>query len=49
VATITVIAALGYADWRATEDEWRVGHPLLESYFVRWMQRDSFAETAPIY
>lgn len=49
VATITVIAALGYADWRAAEDEWRVGHPRLESYFERWMQRDSFAETVPVY
>ena len=49
VATITVIAALGYADWRAAEDDWRVGHPALEAYFERWMRHDSFAETAPKY
>ncbi len=49
VATITVIAALGYADWRAAEDEWRAGRPLLEAYFERWMRHDSFAETAPKY
>ncbi len=49
LANITVVAALGYADWRAAEDEWREGRPVLTSYFERWMKRSAFAETAPVY
>lgn len=49
LASIAVISALGYADWRNPEDEWRSGRPLLTAYFDALMQQPSFAETAPVF
>jgi glutathione S-transferase len=47
LASIAVIAALGYADWRASEDDWRAGRSDLVAYFDRIMARPAFAKTAP--
>ncbi len=49
LASITIIAALGYADWRAPEDEWRSGRAKLAHYFEQMMTRPAFASTAPTY
>jgi len=49
LASIAVISALGYANWRHPEDEWRINRPELKSYYDRLMVRDSFAETAPVF
>jgi glutathione S-transferase len=49
LASIAVISSLGYADWRAPEDEWRRGRPDLEAYYDRLMERTAFSETAPSF
>ena len=49
LASIALIAALGYADWRAPEDDWRGERPNLLAYFDRLMERPAFAETAPSF
>jgi glutathione S-transferase len=49
LASIAVISALGYADWRAPTDEWRQGRPDLEAYYDRLMERTAFSETAPSF
>jgi glutathione S-transferase len=49
LASIAVISALGYSDWRAPTDEWRQGRPNLESYFDRLMERTAFSQTAPAF
>lgn len=49
LASIAVISALGYADWRHPEDGWRIGRPGLEAYYERMMLREAFAETAPVF
>lgn len=49
LASIAVIAALGYADWRASEDDWRAARPELTAYFDRLMERPAFAETRPSF
>jgi len=46
---VTVVASLGYADWRHPGDEWRKGRPKLTAWFEAMMQRPSMAETKPIY
>jgi glutathione S-transferase len=47
LASIAIISALGYADWRAAEDDWRHGRDRLLEYYDRFMARSAFAETAP--
>jgi len=49
LASIAVISALGYANWRAAEDRWAEGRSNLKSYFDRLMARPAFAETAPVF
>ena len=49
LASIAVVAALGYADWRAAEDAWRSARANLAAYFDRLMARPAFAETAPSF
>ncbi len=49
LAVIAVVSALGYADWRAPEDDWRKGRPALASFHDRYMERAAFRETAPVY
>ncbi len=49
LASIAVISALGYANWRAPEDDWQSARPQLTGYFNQLMARPAFAETAPGY
>lgn len=49
LGTITVVASLGYADWRHPADEWRQGRPLLTAWFEKMMQRPAMDETKPIF
>ncbi len=49
LASIAVIAALGYANWRHPEDDWSNGRPQLAAYYDRLMLREAFAETAPVF
>lgn len=49
LGTITVVASLGYADWRHPGDEWRKGRPVLTGWFDRMMQRPAMDETKPIF
>jgi glutathione S-transferase len=45
----TIVAALGYADWRHASDDWRSGRPELAGWFEKMMQRPSMDETKPIF
>lgn len=45
--SIAVIACLGYADWRNSEDEWRNDRPILTAFYEQMMAIPAFAETAP--
>lgn len=47
LGTIAVISALGYADWRHAEDDWREGRPGLKAWFNEMMVNPVVAETAP--
>ncbi len=49
LGSIAVICALGYANWRAPEDQWAQGREGLNNYYERFMQRPAFAETAPAF
>lgn len=49
LGTITVVASLGYADWRHPGDEWRKGRPVLTGWFEKMMQRSAMDETKPIF
>ena len=42
---ISVIAALGYADWRHPDDGWRNGRPKLTAWYKKMETRSSVAET----
>lgn len=46
---LTVVASLGYADWRHPGDEWRKGRPALTAWFEALASRPSVAETKPIF
>ena len=48
-ATIAVIAALGYANWRQPGDNWRASRGELAAYYNRIMARPAFADTAPVF
>lgn len=47
LGAITVVAALGYADGRHPDDNWRDGRPALATWYETMMQRPVMAETAP--
>ena len=49
LASIALVSALGYANWRTPEDNWENGRQNLKSCFEHLMQRQSFAETAPVF
>ena len=49
LGTIAVISALGYANWRHAEDDWRSGRPRLTAYYDKLMARKAFKDTAPVY
>jgi glutathione S-transferase len=42
---ISVIAALGYADWRHPDDGWRNGRPKLTAWYKKMETRSSVADT----
>ena len=46
---ITTVSALGYADWRHPDDNWRDGRPTLAGWFKRISERSAMRLTAPIY
>lgn len=45
----TVVASLGYADWRAPGDDWRGGRAKLAAWYEAMMRRPSMAETRPVF
>jgi glutathione S-transferase len=45
----TVVASLGYADWRHPGDGWRDGRPKLAAWFEEMMKRPAMADTKPIF
>lgn len=47
--TIAAIAALGYADWRGADDNWREGRDGLSAWFDAITKNSDVAETAPIF
>lgn len=49
MGSMTVVASLGYADWRHADDDWRGGRDKLAAWFEKMMQRPSMAETKPIF
>lgn len=49
LATIAAVSALGYADWRHPDDDWRAGRPGLTAWFDGMMQFSSVADTKPIF
>lgn len=48
MAHLSVLACLGYADWRHPGD-WRDGRPKLTAWFDRMMQLPACAETKPVF
>ncbi|MEL0018373.1 MAG: glutathione S-transferase N-terminal domain-containing protein [Rickettsiales bacterium] len=46
---ISIVASLGYADWRHPGDGWRDGRPKLTAWFEKMMERPAMAETKPIF
>ncbi|WP_417513463.1 glutathione S-transferase family protein [Minwuia sp.] len=49
LATFSAVAALGYADWRGADDNWRGGREGLAVWFDAMMQDKDVAETAPVF
>ena len=49
LGSIAVVCALGYANWRAPEDQWARDRDGLNTYYERFMRRPAFAETAPVF
>jgi glutathione S-transferase len=49
MGSMTVIASLGYADWRHPDDNWRGGRDKLAAWFEKTMQRPAMDETKPIF
>lgn len=49
LATIAAVSALGYADWRGAEDNWREGREGLAKWFDAMSENADVAETAPIF
>lgn len=49
MGSMTVVASLGYADWRHPDDNWRSGRNNLAAWFDKMMKRPAMAETKPIF
>ncbi|MDF1721235.1 MAG: glutathione S-transferase N-terminal domain-containing protein [Minwuia sp.] len=49
LATIAAVSALGYADWRGADDNWREGRDGLTAWYDAMMENKDIAETAPIF
>jgi glutathione S-transferase len=49
MAHLSVVASLGYADWRHPDDGWRDNRPKLTAWFDQMMQQPASAETKPIF
>lgn len=49
MAHLSIVAALGYADWRHAADDWRGNRPKLSAWFDTMMQQPASAETKPIF
>ena len=47
IGEITAGCALGYLDFRFPDEDWRMAHPALESWFAGISERPSFAATLP--
>jgi glutathione S-transferase len=47
VAQIALGCALGYADFRTPDIDWRTGRPRLAAFFGAFASRDAMRETAP--
>ena len=49
LATIAAVSALGYANWRGADDNWREGRDGLSAWYDAMMQNRDVAESAPIF
>lgn len=49
LAQFSAVAALGYADWRGADDNWREGRSGLAAWFKAMHQNKDVAETAPVF
>ena len=49
LGSISIVCALGYANWRAPEDAWAEGRQNLKRYYDHFMNRDAFRDTTPIF
>jgi len=49
LATFAAVCALGYANWRGADDNWRDGRPGLAAWYDGMMENADVAETAPIF
>jgi len=47
--TMTVIASLGYADWRHADDNWRQVAPNLARWYETAKELPAAKQTAPVY
>ena len=47
IGQITVVAALGYLDFRFSTEDWRSAHPRLASWYAAIAGRPSVVQTAP--
>lgn len=47
IGSITIVAALGYLDFRFAAEPWRPGHPMLAAWYDEMMKDRCLAETAP--
>lgn len=48
IGQIAVACALGYADFRLSDRDWRKGNQALDDWFSRFAARDSFSATTPV-
>ena len=47
IGTISVACALGYLDFRYSDEGWRDSRPKLDAWFEKFAQRPSMSETSP--
>lgn len=47
ITHVAVGCALGYLDFRLSEEDWRTSHPKLAAWFEKWRARPSMEATAP--
>jgi glutathione S-transferase len=48
IGEITIGVALGYLDFRYSNEPWRPGHPKLEAWYARVVKLPPLAETMPV-